>query len=101
MALARNTDKQTSHEAAEQLQETILWQIALAAVRTLQAKSNKGNATANEAAGYAAGVTGRNAESIRKRFAWLERTGRIKVVEERRCIVTGIKASAYRVTRIA
>lgn len=99
MALARKTDKKTSHEAAEQLQETILWQLALTAVRTLQAHSDHGNATANEAAAYAAKVSGKMHESIRKRFYSLEQTGRLKVIEERKCDVTGKNATAYRVTR--
>ena len=99
MALARTTDKRTSHEAAAGVNQAVGWQLALAAVKTLQAKSSCGNATANEAAAYAARACGAMHESVRKRFTDLVRTGRLKEVEERQCQVTRKNATAYRVVR--
>lgn len=101
MALARKTDKTTSHEAAKNVKQAVGWQLALGAVKSLQAKSLFGNATANEAAAYAARVCGAMHESVRKRINELVRANMLRGVETRRCEVTGKSATAYRVTKNA
>jgi hypothetical protein len=99
MALARRTDKATSHEAAASVNQAVGWQLALGAVKSLQAKSLFGNATANEAAAHAANVCGAMHESVRKRINELVRAGQLQEVEIRKCEVTGKSATAYRVVR--
>ena len=80
--LARRSDPVTSSSAASGLKLTKLQSQFLARLKKL------GNGTANE---IAAG-----SESIRKRATELKRAGLVVVVGARRCTVTGIKASVYK-----
>jgi hypothetical protein len=94
MPLARNSDPATSHQAADESPIRHLAELAYAALKTLQVLH--GDATAVEAAEYAASVHYCRAESVRKRFAALEDEGRVMKIATRRCRVTGRSAATYR-----
>lgn len=83
-AMARDSDKETSHQAAEEVATKLS---GLRAVFVSRLRQIGRPATANEVA--------QRIESIRKRAKECERLGLIKAVGTKTCTVTGKTATVY------
>ena len=92
---ARATDPATSEQAAKEIGT----KVTVRCTQFLHGLEKLGRATANEVANQVAPDNPGLFGSIRRRASDLDRLGVIRVVDRRRCNVTGKMVSVYEVAR--
>ena len=89
--LARRTDPESSHKAAAEIRS----RVSVQKDRVYQYSVECGTPMTAKELAFGASIPGEDIESYRKRVSLLVKEGRLKVVGEKKCSITGKQVQAY------